>query len=56
MDWFGISYPDDDIPESLLDEVNEKAEELREEAMEKLDEYLETKGLESVQGFLLIKH
>ena len=55
MNWkfFGILYGfEDRMPAYLIEEANQKMQELRDDAKQKFDEWLEEKGLENVMGIV----
>lgn len=57
FNWLGVAFIDDNIPNKseVEDQVYAKCEELRLQAQEMLDRWLEDQGLEWVMGVIIEK-
>lgn len=55
FNWLGVAFVSDDLPCEIEEMVNQKMEELREEAMKKFDAFLDRNDLEQVMGVIVRK-
>lgn len=57
FNWIGVAFVSENVPnyQKVEDEVQEETDRLRDEAQEKLDEWLEARGLERVMGVIVTK-
>lgn len=55
FNWLGVAFVSDDLPCEIEEMVNLKMEELRVEAMEKFDAFLDRNNLEQVMGVIIRK-
>ena len=57
FNWIGVAFVSDRVPdhEKVEAEMDEEIDRLRDEAMEKLDKWLEDRGLEQVMGVIVPK-
>ena len=55
FNWLGVAFVSEDLPCEIEEMVEQKMEELREEAMEKFDAFLDRNNLEQVMGVIVSK-
>ena len=55
FNWLGVVFVSDDLPCEIEEMVEQKMEELREEAMGKFDAFLDRNNLEQVMGVIVRK-
>lgn len=55
FNWLGVAFVSEDLPCEIEEMVNQKMEELREEAMKEFDAFLNRNDLEQVMGVVVRK-
>ena len=55
FNWLGVAFVSEDLPCEIEEMVNQKMEELREEAMKEFDAFLDRNDLEQVMGVVIRK-
>lgn len=55
FNWLGVAFVSEKLPCEIEEMVEQKMEELREEAMEKFDAFLDRNDLEQVMGVIVNK-
>lgn len=55
FNWLGVAFVSEDLPCEIEEMVNQKMEELREEAMKEFDAFLDRNDLEQVMGVVVRK-
>lgn len=55
FNWLGVTFVSEDLPCEIEEMVNQKMEELREEAMKQFDAFLDRNDLEQVMGVIVRK-
>jgi len=55
FNWLGVAFVSEDLPCEIEEMVNQKMDELRENAMEEFDKFLDRNNLEQVMGIIVEK-
>lgn len=55
FNWLGVAFIDEKLPCEIEEMINEKMDELREEAMKKFDVFLDRNNLEQIMGVIVQK-